>query len=211
MVFFKKKFPLVLAFVMGVIMFVQFFVPSYKSHMLLKGVNDWIIIIGAFALVLGVGSLIRRHTAQIKRKSKDAFFSYVTLISLFITAFVGVFGGVQQYTVLDWIYNNVQVPLDATMFSLLAFFVASAAYRAFRARNLGAILLLVSAAIVMLGRVPVGDFISPYLPKFALWILNIPNMAAQRGMMIGIALGVVATSVKIILGIERAYLGEEED
>ena len=64
-----------------------------------------------------------------------------------------------QNTVFEWLYTNIQVPMDATMFSLLAFFIASAAFRAFRARTFEASLLLITALIVMMGNVPVGDLI----------------------------------------------------
>jgi hypothetical protein len=105
-----------------------------------------------------------------------------------------------------WYYLHIFTPLSATMFSLLAFFIASAAYRAFRARNLEATLLLIAGALVMLGRVPVGKMIWDKLPIIADWIMEIPQMAAKRGIIIGIALGMVVTSLRIILGIERTYL-----
>jgi len=107
----------------------------------------------------------------------------------------------------DWIFDNVQVPAGATIFSILAFFMASAAYRTFRARNKEATILLIAAIIVMLGRVPIGTMISQYIPVAADWIMSVPNLAAKRAILIGVSIGVIATSIKIIFGIERAYLG----
>jgi hypothetical protein len=107
-------------------------------------------------------------------------------------------------------FDNVQVPADATMFSILAFFIASAAYRTFRARTPEAAILLVSAIIVMLGRVPIGVLISDWIPWFSQWLMAVPNLAAKRGILLGVSLGAIATSLRIIFGIERSYLGGGE-
>ena len=71
-------------------------------------------------------------------------------------------------------------------------------------------MLLVAAIIVMIGRVPIGNAIHPYLPEIADWIMKIPNTAAKRAIMIGVGLGICATALKIIVGIERSYLGGGE-
>jgi len=99
------------------------------------------------------------------------------------------------------------------MFALLAFFIASAAFRAFRVRTLEAGLLAAAALIVMLGRVPIGDQMTAWLPEplrlgaMQDWIMNVPQNAAKRAILIGAAMGVMATGLRVILGIERSYLG----
>ncbi len=161
----------------------------------------------------------------------------------------------------NWMFRFIFTPLSATMFALLAFFVASASYRAFKIRNFEATLLLVSGIIIMLGRVPIGSSISAwfimyivvlslaagvntwlknrtytlvavvggllivtiagfitgwpidqpgifYLPVLQDWIYNNPNVAGARAIMIGIGLGIFATSIRYILGIEKSYIGE---
>lgn len=105
------------------------------------------------------------------------------------------------------------------MFSLLAFFVASASYRAFRAKTKEATVLLLAAFIILIGRTPLGYYLTFWLPEplqflhipnLSSWILAVPNLAGQRAILIGIALGIIATSLKLILGIERGYLGQEK-
>ena len=152
-------------------------------------------------------SLVLHHLMKIRLRRENWQYSIVTLVSLVITAFVGIVFGIGKGSFFSKIYDHIYAPMDATMFSLLAFFIASAAFRAFRARNLEATLLLIAAVIVMLGRVPVGDYIHHKFPQLVEWILMYPNMAAQRGIRLGVGLGMIATSLKIILGIERQYLG----
>jgi len=108
-------------------------------------------------------------------------------------------------TKFSWIYNNLYSAMSATMFSLLAFFIASAAFRAFRVRTVEALLLAVAAFILMLGRVPIGNMIHPLIPQAADWLMEVPQNAAKRGIIMGAALGVMATGFRIILGIERTY------
>ncbi|NLD62128.1 hypothetical protein GX645_06705 [Candidatus Sumerlaeota bacterium] len=109
-------------------------------------------------------------------------------------------------TPFDFMYFSIYMSLSATIFSLLAFYVASAAYRSFRARNFLSALLLISAIVVMIGRVPVGAQISSAFPWLQEWIMTWPNTAGQRAIQIGAAIGVIASGLRIIFGVERPYL-----
>ena len=89
----------------------------------------------------------------------------------------------------------------------LAFYVASASYRAFRARNLEATVLLGSAILVMLGATPVGGVIWSKFPVIQRWLIDIPNMTGQRALLIGAAVGSFVACLRTMLGIERGHLG----
>jgi hypothetical protein len=206
----KRKIPLAICLIMGILMIVLFFIPHPIS---LEGQNiiyKWVIVLMAFALVLAIGNLIRFHGNKIKKKREGWPYSVVALASMVVMAVVGLVWGVESDSLYQRIFLNILAPLGATMFSLLAYYMASAAYRAFRAKSLEATLLLVSAFIVMIGFMPFGQYIHPQFPAFAEWVMKVPNMASQRGILLGVAFGSIATALKIILGIERSWLGGKE-
>ena len=228
----RRQVPLVLCFAFGIVMALTEFSPHRLSQGLNEEVIKWALVIGPFALVLAVATLVQTHWVRIRRRAEHWQYSYVVFAGMIIMVLVGIPTFLNKISFLSeinlsfgpkspifvWLFNYVQVPMDATMFSLLAFFIASAAYRAFRARTLEATLLLAAALIVMIGNAPVGDLIWNTVMPFAdnlpstarQWILDNPNLSARRGIILGISLGVISQSIRIILGIERSYLGSAE-
>lgn len=269
----KRQMPFVLVFIFGMFMIFQYFVPHESSEWIYEFLLDWIVIIGIFALALGIWSLYRVSVDKITQKKPNWIYSYLTLIGLFIMVIFGftsqngdswgfyfVFvlsvllaigmllqasasptsralylglGGLfmliavlvsvfdtawsfhfsssegLQNSMFRSFFDHILIPVLSTMFSLLAFYISSAAYRAFRARNLLASLLLIAALIVMLRFNPQLSWIfGDYVARTSNWLMNVPNMAAQRAIVIGIGLGMVATALKVILGIERGYMGK---
>ncbi len=203
----KNEVPVVVAFFTGMLMVVSLFIPHPVVSTPASVVRQWAIIITAFAYVLGVANIARISLHNVKRRQRDWQYKAALVFALATMATIGIALGIESGGVFDWIYLNMYVPMQATMFSLLAFYIASAAYRAFRARSPEATFLLVTAAIVMLGRVPIGEKIWSGFPGLTEWIMEVPNMAAKRGIMIGAALGAISTGLKMILGLERSYLG----
>jgi hypothetical protein len=213
----RREIPMIVAFVAGVIIILEFFVPSLRR--VASEVQNWYLVVVAFAILVGAFNLLRMNYMKIRGRRADWPYSIILIIGLFAMAIAGIFFGIDQGTVFDWLFNYLMFPMSSTMFALLAFFVASAAYRAFRARAVDATLLLVAAIIVMLGQVPIGSIWVPeWWPRELVFltpdwlkdrIMEIFNTAGQRAILIGASLGVVSTSLRILLGIERSYLGEE--
>lgn len=217
----KRSVPLAIVMVGGMLFMIQYFIPHQYSQTLFDYYTEWAPIVGAFALVLGVGSLTRLHTHKIKRKAKNWPYSWAVLLPLYLVPFFALIvpdslgGGITQgmggdratQGVFDFAYMNIQVPIQSTMFSLLAFYIASAAFRAFRAKSALATVLLIAAVVVMLGQVPIGELIGEWFPKIGLWILRYPNTAAKRAIALGVGFGMLATQLKIIFGVERNWLG----
>ncbi len=185
-------------------------------------------IIAVFAFFLGGGNLVRVHVTKLMKRKPDWGFSIVTLVGFAFILAAGLFkignpGDIASSVTAEgsWFqesFNYILNPLQSTMYALLAFFVASASYRAFRAKNREATILLVAAFIILLGRTPFGMALTAWIPEsfsifqipnLAIWIMNSPNLAGQRAIMIGIGLGVVSMSLRLILGIERTYLGDD--
>lgn len=230
----RARIPLITAFIAGVIPILSLYIPkdflSGETGMSPR-LDQWLIIVAGFALLLGIVNVVQNNTRKISRRETGWFFSAVLLLGLFVTGSFGIWGAISgqgigfmpdgSSTPFKWMEDRFFQPLQSTIFSLLAFFMASAAFRAFRARNTEATILLVAAALVMAGRVPLLEFLavpfpplqpsaaaaSQFLGRLTEWIMDTPNGAAQSGIIIGAALGAASMAIRVILGIERGYLG----
>ena len=216
MIFLKRQLPLAITFVMGVGFILQYYIPHPVSEDAITTVSKWMQIISGFALFLGLASLFHVHAVKIKRQVPGWGYSLALYVGMVGTMVAGFWNHGETMadggqTAFGWLYDYTMVPLQGTMFSILAFFIASAAYRAFRARSREASVLLVAAVAVMMGRVPLGQFLVPWTWDITQWLLNVLNSAVRRAILIGVSMGAVALSLKIILGIERSYLGGGKD
>jgi hypothetical protein len=224
----RREIPIILAMVVGWLMVGEYFIPKLEAFG--TEVQQFAVIMTACAAVLGVGNVARINLLKVSRREEDWHYSVILLVGLLVMVLLGTFlpilrwafgvdqewmlgtlrlTGVTDGTLFDRIYNRMYVPLQATMFSLLAFYIASAAFRAFRVRTVEASLLAAAAMLVMIGRVPLGEKIWEGLPLLTDWVMNVPNLAAKRAILIGAALGAISTGLKIVLGIERNYLGSD--
>jgi hypothetical protein len=202
----RREVPIIVTFVAGIFFLLDYFVRIPYLSEYVGEFEGWAIVVAAFALVLGAANLIRIHVQKIIRQKEDWYNSVILLVAMLVMAFSGILF-TQRNPVWTYLFNNIFVPLNGTMFALLAFYIASAAYRAFRIRTKEAAVLLVAAIVVMLGRAPIGAMIWSGFPGYAAWLQGVFTTAGMRGIMIGASLGAIVTSMRIIFGIDRSYFG----
>lgn len=215
----KTMIPVAVAFLAGMAMVAGFLLNPAKFGDIQDTLLQWTSIIGGFTLLLGVVSLVRVNWRPLVRLESGWYNKAALLLAVLVTAVPAMLPvswstefGTGDGSIYDWFFNNLNAPMMATMFALLAFYIASAAFRAFRARNAEATLLLITAILVMLWRVPMGEYvigaIHPDLPQWINeYVMGGINVAVQRAIIIGAAMGAATMGLRIILGIERTYMG----
>lgn len=201
----KREGPAILAFVVGVIVLLGYFVKSQAVAALSSQIVTWRIIVAAFALALGGANMLKLHFRTLVERKHGWIYSLIFLVS-----FAGYFllGVVTTPTSAPYMYiwSGLYQPASSTMYSFTLFYMASACWRAFRIKNWQAGVLMVTGCIVLLGQVGIGQTLSPIIPKISQWLIDYPNSAAIRAITIGGSLGMISVSLRIILGLERSYM-----
>lgn len=210
-----------------------------------KWINDAVNVVGdfsnvltAFLLGLGIYSLLRIHGSKLIKMQKDWAFSLVLLISMFVMIFFGYADWLQRLdeakaasfeTQANWgfvqymrdgLFEGLLQQMDAAMFSIISFYIFSAAYRAFRIRSIESTILLATALIVMLSLMGAVVFLwdgtvtkmagdtNSFLNNFTLtsittWIRENVQNAGIRGLEFGIGLGALAMGLRLWLSLEK--------
>lgn len=204
----KRMLPTAIAIAVGVFVLIAIF----TSYPLFDAIGTYFIdvavIVAAFALLLGVINVLRVHARKIQKGQSASFYSVVLITAMLLVLVIGLPAlpgrpsGPSQPT-LQWIFENIQTPIQASLSALLVFFVVTAAYRLLLLRNLESAVMLVVVLIVLLGQVTLG--LIPIVPELKEWILNVPAMAGVRGILLGVALGALLTGIRLLLGVERPY------
>ncbi len=208
----------------------QFFVWKFDDAVVTM--SNLAQILTAMLLSLGIVSIFRVHVGRIRRRERDWFYSVVLLVAFFVMVIYGWLNWRVEQDVankvlpaevaeesfyvkaFDFLFDGLLVNLDAAMFSLIAFFILSAAYRAFRVRNVEAGIMMGAAVVILMSFVPLGLALTSWLDpntfagnfridSLADWLLDTINTPALRAIDLGLGLGILAMAIRIMLGLER--------
>jgi len=218
----RKTIPVVIVFVTAMLVMLDYFIVippvdpvtaiSWTSQMVTH-IQNWGVILTAFALGFGAVNLFYFHSKKISMRTPNQWmFSLWLLIVIVIFTVVGVFTGPtsDQYS---WLYSASYFALSATVYSSLGFYMTSGLYRTLRAKNVESGIFMVVGMIVLARNAPALAVYFPVLRTWGSFISDILTTSAQRGIMLGGALGAISLGIRTMTGRETGFLGrltEEE-
>ncbi len=201
----KRALPLTALTVSGLIMAANFYIKYPPLNSMGSGLSAWGVIIAAFALGLGAVNLVQVQVKNIS-SGKNMLNGTVAIVSMAVMAIVGIATG-QKGATYTFLFSNMLQPLGDTVFSLLAFYIASASYRAFRARSVETWILLAAAGVLILGNTPFIGLVSDKIPVVANWFLNNPTVAARRAITVSASIGALAAALRAFAGLDARVTG----
>lgn len=206
----RRTIPLIITFLVGMLMIGQWFLKVEIISEVATSIQQWGIILAAFAMGLGSVNIIIRNVRRIRRRDGTDWLYAIWLLGIFfLFSIVGIgFGSDSpQYR---YIFNTILQPLSGTMYPATLFFLASAIYRTFRARSSEALIFVIVGAIILLANAPIMAVILPFIVPIKAWIMDIEVTAAFRAILLGIGLGTIVLGFRVLFGLETTHLGREE-
>ncbi len=200
----RQLIPVALAIGVGAVVLLGQFISNTTLNGIVTALIAWGAIVAACALLLGLANLIVFHTKRVLKRDAQTPFSILILASALVVFLIVLpSGGASPASV--WVMRYMYQPLEASFLALLVFFIATAVYRALRVRTWEMGLFALSAVIVLLGSAPFMQVLSPLFPAAREWVVNVPALAGGRGILLGVALGIMATGLRLLTGIDRPY------
>ncbi|HDN81023.1 MAG TPA: hypothetical protein ENG33_11225 [Chloroflexi bacterium] len=202
----KKVIPTLVAFITGIIVLADFLIYNPLLDQVSNSLLNWALLVAAFAFIVGLLNVLIVHFTRIIKRERGWPYSIVLVLAMWLVIIFGVLDPRgPQGPIVSWVFRYVQYPLQATLFAMLAFFALSAGYRAFRRQTVDATIMLVAASLVFLGQAMLISEWGKWFAAIKDWILSVPTVAGMRGILLGVSLGVIATGLRLLLGMDKPY------
>lgn len=207
----KLKAPLAIAvaIAVGLVVLLGYFFPVLLG--LRQFLLQWAIVLAAIALFIGMINLLATHVRKVTQKDGTPVYSSILILSLVIT-FILVLGLGPQNTWSAWVFTYIQLPVEASLMGVLAISMAYASTRLIRRRpDIFSLIFTITALLVLLGTGPLLLSVIPGAENIFVnlrnWIAQVPATAGGRGILLGVALGTIATGLRILMGADKPYGG----
>jgi hypothetical protein len=208
----KQRIPTAVAVTIGLVTLLGYFLftflPGLRVHLVLI---RWATILAAVAFLIGIVNLLAVHTRRIAASERNWPYSiFLILAALLIMVVAAVEGQGPGGATVSWLFQYVLSPLEAAGASLLVFFLAAAAFRVMRRRPSWPTLIFVGTiVIVLVSALPLAGEPGRLLSTTRSWFVAVLGTAGTRGMLLGVALGTIATGLRVLVGIDRPHSERE--
>jgi hypothetical protein len=199
----RKWIPIFVATASGLFTLAGYLFPDTILSTYRDQLIEWAVIIGAFALILGMFNVLRVHSQQVIKSEEGWLYSVVLLAAALLSWIPPLFQGSSgriTHAMLDYIIT----PLGGALAALVVFTLTASAVRLLRhRRSPSSVLFIAVVALCLMGTTPVLDL--QWLSDVRHWLIHVPGMAGVRGLLLGVALGTVITGLRVLLGSDRPH------
>lgn len=202
----RKWIPILITTLTGAIILVGYLNPTPTMVYYRDRLIEWGVIVAAFAFILGLFNVLRVHGRRVVDMQQEWPYSLILMIAALV-AWVppflrGPWLNLQPSTLTRQMLNYVILPVGATLTALLVFTLTAAAFRLLRVRrSIGALFFILIVIIALLGSTPIPGW--EWLSDVRAWMINVPGLAGMRGLLLGVALGIVITALRVIFFSDR--------
>lgn len=211
----KLKLPIfstAMAILSGLAVLVLFFFPiSFAGVDWRAELLRWAVSLSAVALLVGLMNLASVHSRKLDNEGAFPVNSLVLILAMLISFFlVLIFGPTSPGAM--FILNYIQIPVETSLIAILAItLVYSSARLVRRKTDTFSFVFLATALVILVTTSPLVTDLFPIIGDrlfdLRIWVTTVPATAGARGILIGIALGTIATGIRILMGADRPYGG----
>jgi hypothetical protein len=204
-----REIPIALAaFFTGIVVIDAFFTMPDAFSDIVVDLQRYSTIMAAMALLVAFFTILQHHGRMLVRRTPGRWYlSAITLVTMFTLTVLGFIPPITKNATYTWLYGKIYVPADIALAGVQACYIASATYRAFRAKTMDGLFCLISAFIVLFGiNSPLGDMVSPVIAQIANWFILVPNMGGNRTLIFITATGMIGLTFRLLIGREKEVI-----
>jgi hypothetical protein len=197
----QSPIAMVIAIVSGVAMLAMYIWPVLGFRTL---VLDWMMIMAAAALLVGVFNLIGVHGQKVVdgKGLINSFALIAAAVITFVIKFVE-----QDFIPAEWLLSYLIIPVESALMGVLAITLTYAAVRLVSQRtNVYSVIFVLAVLFTLLASTAFGLDIG-LVRDIKVFITHVLASAGARGILIGVALGIITTGLRILMGFDRPYGG----
>ena len=191
----------------GSIVLIGYFVDWPFLHQVRSTILHWAALVSAAALIVGIANLARVHWLKSVHRETGWGYSIILISALVVTVVVGLITGPTSPPIM-WAFTSIVIPVEASLVASVSIALIYAASRLpARRRNAASIGFFIIVLVSIAGRVSFGGDSIQALVVIRTWINQVWSVGGLRGLLIGVAIGTLATGVRVLIGRQRPYEG----